>query len=251
MASDPLAGLEILQQAQQAGHGKERAVSRPRSLKDSDKRYIATTIDEVLNSLEFAAVQNSSAAYITRNIDILKHETGLTDADIIRQPCLYQLEYGPPEENYVPNVWNYTATAGNDTRQIVRRTGSIRALNLLDAGTSPGKLGKRPAHRNGARSLERRQGFNSPELDEEWPVHSLYPATINSVVVDRKHIIAPNPWGPVIDGRDVLVAATDEAYATAGYTVRYIDEWFTHHTDLGDVHCGTNVIRHLPADKWW
>lgn len=245
MADDPLAGLDILRQARQAGHGKEKAVSRPRSPADPEKWHVTTTIDEVLDSTDFAAVQNKSAAHIAGNIEILKRETGLTDADVIRLPCLYHLE-PDPWGRFVSDIWTYEKMAGNETRRMSRRAVRVKAPNALDAGTPPTKL----ADGNGA-SIERRQSFSWSEF-ETWPVLALYPGIINSVVVDRKHIVAPNPWGPVIDGRDVLAAAADEAYAKAGYTVRYIDDWFTHHVEMGDVHCGSNVIRRVPADgKWW
>lgn len=250
MADDPMAGLEILQEAQQAGHGKEKAVSRPRSPTDPEEWHVTTTIDEVLNDRDFAAVQNKSATSIAKNIETLKRETGLTDADIIRLPSLYQLE--ADSWNVYP-IWKYAASAGNGTAPLSRRAlVSVEAPNILQAGTPPSKQGQLgPADRgDGAPRPERRQTSTWSEF-ERWPVLALYPGTINSVVVGKNQIIAPNPWGPAIGGQDVLVAATDAAYAKAGYTVSYVDDWFTHHENMGEVHCGSNVIRQLPENKWW
>ncbi|OAA72555.1 Protein-arginine deiminase [Cordyceps fumosorosea ARSEF 2679] len=126
------------------------------------------------------------------------------------------------------------------------RTGG--GLSVLDAGTPPSQRKAKAA----AMAAAKPHGGRAERRQEEiYKVGALYPATVNSVVVDDKTIIAPNPWGPVIDGKDVMAAATEEAYAKAGYTVRYVDEWFTHHNNGGEVHCGTNVIRHLTDDKWW
>ncbi|KAM3498884.1 hypothetical protein MY10362_007820 [Beauveria mimosiformis] len=247
MADDPLAGLDILLQAQQAGHGKERAVSRPHSPNDPKQWYVTTTIDELLKDCDFAVVQNKSSSNIDDNIEILKRETGLTDADIIRLPGLYQLEV---EEWNVKDPWKYAEKAGNGTGPVSRRGVKNKIASVLEAGTPPSQLRQgRRRDSKGAGGLERRQ-FSWSEF-EGWPVVSLYPGTINSVVVDKKHIIAANPWGPIIDGHDVLRAATDAAYAKAGYTVHYVDDWFTHHDNMGEVHCGSNAIRHLPGGKWW
>jgi hypothetical protein len=36
-----------------------------------------------------------------------------------------------------------------------------------------------------------------------------------------------------------------------GYDIVYVDNWSTYHANLGEVHCGTNVIRTPPAENWW
>ncbi|KAM3441153.1 hypothetical protein NHJ13734_002947 [Beauveria thailandica] len=251
MADDPLAGLEMLLQAQQAGHGKDKAVSRPQSPHDPEAWYVTTTIDELLNDPGFVTVQNKSFNSIADNIEILKRETGLTDADIIRLPGLYELDVG--NKTIVEGPWKYAEKARNGTAQVSRRGVRNKKIpSVLEAGTPPSHLRQRRRGRRdgkGAGSPERRQSKWSGL--ERWTVAALYPGTINSVVVDKKHIIAANPWGPIIDGHDVLRAATDEAYAKAGYTVSYVDDWFTHHTLNGEVHCGSNAIRHLAGDQWW
>ncbi|KAI1631481.1 hypothetical protein F4809DRAFT_654012 [Biscogniauxia mediterranea] len=78
----------------------------------------------------------------------------------------------------------------------------------------------------------------------------LYPAVINGVVLSDSEYLSPNPWGPVIDGKDILMEATNDVYAKVGYEVFYIDDWFSHHEGGGDVHCGTNTIRQ-PQHPWW
>ncbi|PMB70469.1 Protein-arginine deiminase type-4 [Beauveria bassiana] len=254
MADDPLAGLDMLLQAQQTGHGKDKAVSRPRAPHDPQAWHVTTTIDELLDDPDFVTLQNKSADSIADNIEILKRETGLTDADIIRLPGLYQLDVG--DQTIVPSRWKYAENAENGTSQVSSRragVGNKKILSVLEAGTPPSHLRQSQQRRRrgskgaGSPGHRRESGFEN----KNGPVVALYPGTINSVVVDQKQIIAANPWGPIIDGRDVLRAATDEAYAKTGYTVRYVDDWFTHHVHEGEVHCGSNAIRHLPGDQWW
>ena len=78
----------------------------------------------------------------------------------------------------------------------------------------------------------------------------MYPGVLNGIVLTDSTYLSPNPWGPVIDGKDIMVQATDKVYGEAGYEVIYIDDWYSHHEDGGDIHCGTNTIR-VPQKPWW
>ncbi len=264
MVDDPRAGLEILQKAEQAGHGNTTAVSRPKMPADPQEWRVTNTVADVLKVADFAALQNACATSIEKNIDIMKRETGITDAEIIRIPSLYQL--------YQNGVWKYSSEAGGDGLDALfgdvfgplegrestaepeeqqppnssPGTAEKIILDVLQAGTPPKMREQQPgANTTAAATLGRRQDrtFGS--------VVSLYPATINSVVLGNNQILAANPWGPVIDGQDILAAAVNASYAKANYTVRYMDDWFNHHEKVGDVHCGTNVIRDIKGAKWW
>ncbi|KAG8405109.1 hypothetical protein J3459_011399 [Metarhizium acridum] len=79
---------------------------------------------------------------------------------------------------------------------------------------------------------------------------ALHPATINGVVYDNRQYMAPNPWGPIIGGKDILAEALSEAYAKAGFQVTFMDGWFDHHVLNGETHCGSNVDRDA-SQKWW
>lgn len=78
---------------------------------------------------------------------------------------------------------------------------------------------------------------------------SLYPNPINGLVLNNGDILAPTPWGPVIDGVDILAAAVKTIYHKLGFQVSFVDNWNSHHTWGGEVHCGTNVIRE--GERWW
>ncbi len=58
---------------------------------------------------------------------------------------------------------------------------------------------------------------------------------------------------------DVVAAYTQSVLGRAGRTVHFVDDWFCH-TDHGEVHCATNVLRKAPATDspthperppWW
>ncbi|OAQ62639.1 protein-arginine deiminase type-4 [Pochonia chlamydosporia 170] len=241
MVDDPRAGLEMLRKAQQAGHGQEMAVSRPKSPTDGPEWRVTNTIDDLLNITNFAGFQESCAKGTEENVNIMKRETGITDAEIIRIPSLY--------EDYPENSWKYAndkpVAQGKREEPIYdqARAQKPKGLNALEAGTPPRDLKHQPEDA-AARSLEGRQEADRGAV-------TLYPGAINSVVLGNKQIVAPNPWGPIIEGQDVLATAVNAAYAKAGYTVVYVDDWFTHHATLGEVHCGSNVIRELTDVKWW
>ncbi|KFY53442.1 hypothetical protein V496_07597 [Pseudogymnoascus sp. VKM F-4515 (FW-2607)] len=78
---------------------------------------------------------------------------------------------------------------------------------------------------------------------------SLYPNPINGLVLNHGDILAPTPWGPVIDGVDILATTVQTIYRKLGFQVRFVDNWNSHHTWGGEVHCGTNVIRE--GKRWW
>ncbi|KAJ1323740.1 protein-arginine deiminase [Microdochium nivale] len=82
-------------------------------------------------------------------------------------------------------------------------------------------------------------------------VGAFYPGAINGVVMTGYGTyIAPNPWGPRVDGKDVLAAAAAKVYATVGLRTVFVDDWNSHHNFGGEVHCGTNTARDM-GRKWW
>ncbi|KAF7594843.1 hypothetical protein BBP40_008173 [Aspergillus hancockii] len=93
-------------------------------------------------------------------------------------------------------------------------------------------------------------GMSADRNNSEHLAGALYPGAINNLVLDRAEIVAPRPWGPVVNGTDMIAAAVLEAYGQLGYNVTYVDNWNSHHTWGGEVHCGTNTIRDADT-KWW
>ncbi|KAI0968362.1 hypothetical protein F4678DRAFT_198578 [Xylaria arbuscula] len=79
---------------------------------------------------------------------------------------------------------------------------------------------------------------------------ALYPAVLNGVVLSNSTYLSPKPWGPLIDGTDIMEKATNKVYGEVGLNVVYIDDWYSHHDGGGEVHCGTNTVR-VPNQPWW
>ena len=72
------------------------------------------------------------------------------------------------------------------------------------------------------------------------------PGTVNGILIDQENFMPPKPHGPKIDGKDVMEKQFEEAYATVGMNVRWVEDWDLYHRLLGEVHCGSNATREIP-----
>jgi protein-arginine deiminase len=217
LADNPLLGLEILEQAVVDGHGNESSLSRPRFDYDEGQCLPNLTISQVLALDNFTTINELAAQRIENNLEILKRETGITDDEIFRIPALFYFQGFD---------CNLDVSSGR------LATSQEGPLNILHAATPPG--------------LERRQ-ISGPEMRQ---VFAFYPGIINGVVLSDSAVLSPNPWGPIVDGVDVLATVAEEVYAKVGYNVTWQDDWFSYHFGLGEIHCGTNVWRNADA-PWW
>ncbi|MFF8291473.1 protein-arginine deiminase domain-containing protein [Streptomyces sp. NPDC016309] len=217
--ADPEAGLELLREAQKAGHGKTRMFSVP----DSEERLAPKeTIDQALANKELVADNALAAARIKANLAVLQRETGVTDAEVVRVPALY--------------------TRG--TEQVGERGDRVPRLSRLGAGEVPEAV----AEYGQQKRLERRDGRAA---GPGTVMTSAYvPGAVNGILLSGDRYLAPRQWGPVIGGKDVFTAAVTAAYTRAGMKVSYIDDWETYHLGMGEVHCGTNTLRDASA-AWW
>jgi len=77
------------------------------------------------------------------------------------------------------------------------------------------------------------------------------PGFVNGYVAGETDFIAPNPFGPMIGGVDIFKKDFEDKLAVIGQHVRWVDNWDLYHVNLGEVHCGTNAARVIPAAKWW
>ncbi|MFC5034097.1 hypothetical protein C8250_002395 [Streptomyces sp. So13.3] len=82
---------------------------------------------------------------------------------------------------------------------------------------------------------------------------ALIPGTVNGLVLNNGEYVAPKPFGPLIGGKDVFTEAIDKAFATTGYTVRYVDDLLSTHVSEGEIHCATNTLRAVFStdQRWW
>lgn len=82
-------------------------------------------------------------------------------------------------------------------------------------------------------------------------VGAFFPGAVNNLVLSGfKTSVAPNPFGPVVDGKDLISEAITNEYSKIGMNVTFVDDWYTHHSFGGEVHCGTNTVRDMSAE-WW
>ncbi|KAL2808605.1 hypothetical protein BJX63DRAFT_424483 [Aspergillus granulosus] len=86
-------------------------------------------------------------------------------------------------------------------------------------------------------------------MEGERQLMAFYPASINGIVIGNRYL-SPNPWGPVVNGTDVLARAVEGAYTRAGMTVGWIDDYLSHHVGAGEIHCGSNTLRQTDL-VWW
>jgi protein-arginine deiminase len=77
------------------------------------------------------------------------------------------------------------------------------------------------------------------------------PGTVNGVALNSTTFASPDPHGPVIGGSDIFKTALQSALTPYGYTVRWVEDWYLYHINAGEVHCGSNAMRAIPAAKWW
>jgi len=78
------------------------------------------------------------------------------------------------------------------------------------------------------------------------------PGTVNGTVLADAHYAAPQTHGPVIGGVDIFKKQLTDELGKHGVTVHYIENWNLYHRLLGEVHCGTNALRVVPANpNWW
>ncbi|PKN31693.1 MAG: hypothetical protein CVU63_22600, partial [Deltaproteobacteria bacterium HGW-Deltaproteobacteria-20] len=43
----------------------------------------------------------------------------------------------------------------------------------------------------------------------------------------------------------------DKTFEAKGITVHFVEDWNLYHRLEGEVHCGSNALRALPAVSWW
>lgn len=61
----------------------------------------------------------------------------------------------------------------------------------------------------------------------------------------------PKPFGPKINGKCCLEEKVRSLLEPLGLTCHFLDDFASYHTYLGEIHCGTNVVRKPFNLKWW
>ncbi|WP_228973087.1 protein-arginine deiminase domain-containing protein [Streptomyces sp. DH12] len=217
--ADPEAGLKLLRDAQKAGHGKVRMFSVPGTKDTPGPRE---TIDQALASRWLVADNTLAAQRIKANLAILQRETGVTDAEVVRIPALYT------------RGTEVDAAPGDRVPRLTR----------LGADQVPRAVSEYGQQQELTRRTDRARTADTVMTS------AYVPGAVNGILLARDRYLAPRQWGPVIGGRDVFTDAVTAAYTTVGMRVSYIDDWYTYHLGMGEVHCGTNTLRST-SDAWW
>ncbi|KAM4703207.1 protein-arginine deiminase type-1-like [Rhinophrynus dorsalis] len=79
---------------------------------------------------------------------------------------------------------------------------------------------------------------------------SFFPNMVNMLVLGR-FLGIPKPFGPIINGSCCLEEKVRSLLEPLGLSCVFIDDFVPYHKLLGEVHCGTNVIRKPFFTKWW
>uniref|UniRef100_A0A8C3NTI6 Protein-arginine deiminase n=1 Tax=Geospiza parvula TaxID=87175 RepID=A0A8C3NTI6_GEOPR len=107
--------------------------------------------------------------------------------------------------------------------------------------------------------LKRSLGLAEPDIldipqlfqsNADSEAEAFFPDMVNMLVLGR-HLGIPKPFGPVVGGRCCLEQRVRELLEPLGLSCTFIDDFFSYHVLLGEVHCGTNVRRKPFAFKWW
>ena len=88
--ADPDGGLALLRKAQRDGHGHTKVFSIPRSYAEGR----IPTIDQALSDRQLLKDNAFAARKIKENLALLKRETGVTDAEIVKIPAMYGSGFG-------------------------------------------------------------------------------------------------------------------------------------------------------------
>ncbi|QLI71575.1 Protein-arginine deiminase type-2 [Metarhizium brunneum] len=212
MVDDPLAGLDLLVKAQKAGHGNVRALSRPSFPTDSAD---------------------------SRKPDDVSLPAMTIDAVLSRANFSRAQEYAA--WNIERNINIVKQEVGLDDGEIFR----VPALYYNEAMAGP-----RPYQPKKYLPEPGQEEEHIKDRDHAFQVYAFYPGAVNGIVLGKGKYLSANVWGPVIDGKDILKEAVNAAYAKANMTVDYIDDWFSHHEGVGEIHCGSNAIRDTDF-PWW
>ncbi|RDA86527.1 hypothetical protein CP532_1912 [Ophiocordyceps camponoti-leonardi (nom. inval.)] len=274
VVSDPLAGLQVLADAMIAGHGEVKSHSRPLFPSDREECFSAGTIEDSLLLPYIDFVQDYCAQAIEKNVDIIKRETGITDEEIIRIPAIFYFNGFTNSTTIFSHHCHGTIARDDDWTEDEGNHDSQGKLFRKSTLTTKPKLGDQNERASGMRGVDHSKQRDKSELVTAWqewlkadederetartwekvkssfPVSTLYPGSINSIVISDSAIIAPDPWGPLVAGIDILAEAVEKAYAKANYSVIFVDDWFSHFSGGGDIHCGTNTMRDMTA-SWY
>ncbi|XP_043850864.1 protein-arginine deiminase type-1 [Dromiciops gliroides] len=79
---------------------------------------------------------------------------------------------------------------------------------------------------------------------------AFFPDMVNMIVLG-KYLGIPKPFGPIINGQCCLEEKVKDLLHPLGLKCTFIDDYYSYHVLMGEIHCGTNVRRKPFSFKWW
>ncbi|KAM6928059.1 protein-arginine deiminase type-2 [Xenentodon cancila] len=92
--------------------------------------------------------------------------------------------------------------------------------------------------------------LSEEEEEVEYRAVAYYPDMVNMIVLG-KNLGIPKPFGPKVNGQCALEAEMRSLMGALGLKCTFIDDFASYHKLLGEVHCGSNVLRKPFDFKWW
>lgn len=214
MIDDPRAGVALLRDIVAKGKGSTPAYSRKNDTSQPQ------CCGECLWGCQAIPVNNVTVEQLVNDEVLMK----------VQEACAKRID---------GNIQRLKNATGITDQEIIR----LPALFQNDTFGGPFGPGGPQGGTGGGRLL--------PRQEQSLQVGALFPGAINGLVVTGYGTyIAPNPWGPLVDGEDVLAAAVAAQYAKVGLKTVFVDDWNSHHNFGGEVHCGSNTARDM-SRVWW
>ncbi|XP_051986051.1 protein-arginine deiminase type-2 isoform X2 [Xyrauchen texanus] len=89
------------------------------------------------------------------------------------------------------------------------------------------------------------------EEEEDVPrAAAYYPDMVNMIVLGNQLGI-PKPFGPQVNGKCALETEMQSLLEPLGLKCTFIDDFAPYHKMLGEVHCGSNILREPSTFRWW
>ncbi len=144
--------------------------------------------------------------------------------------------------------WAPTGDAQRTISQVLANTNVMNesALAAVEVDAQVGIIKE-------AAGLEDAEIISIPFLHEAIDGYSVayQPGMVNMLVIDDRTLAIADPFGPIIDGKDIFKVHVEASLEPLGYNIQWVDDWLLYHINLGEVHCATNSARAIPSNKWW
>ncbi|XP_030632541.1 protein-arginine deiminase type-2 [Chanos chanos] len=88
------------------------------------------------------------------------------------------------------------------------------------------------------------------KIEEDNRAVAYYPDMVNMIVLG-KNLGIPKPFGPRVNGHCALEMEMCSLMEALDLNCTFIDDFASYHKLLGEVHCGSNVLREPFSFRWW